>query len=128
MAGDAFDADLMTMAVASTIGGNTAAGSLWTASSVNSKRVSAMTLSAPRDVVSLQAYVDGKGATTGSQPVTGIPYAGTASGPTTRLATTNAATISAGRAAGWIQLSLASPLRLAAGTYWIGLHTGGRRL
>jgi hypothetical protein len=34
-------------------------------------------------------------------------------------------TIGAGRAAGWVKLSFAAPVRLAAGTYWIGLHTGG---
>lgn len=33
--------------------------------------------------------------------------------------------MSAGRAAGWITLAFATPVRLAAGTYWIGLHTGG---
>jgi serine protease len=125
VAGDAFDADLMTLAPASTVGGNTTAGSVWTTASPNGKRASSFALTAPKDVVALQAHVDGKGAASGSQPVTGVLYAGTASGPTTRIGTTTAATISAGRSAAWLRLSFATPIRLAAGTYWIGLHTGG---
>jgi hypothetical protein len=123
--GDAFDADQMTLAPASGAGGDSVAGTIWTPGSAGAKRVSPLTLAAPRDVVSLQAYVDGKGASSGSQPVTGVLYAGTASGPTTRVQATSAVTITAGRAAGWVKLAFAVPVRLAAGTYWIGLHTGG---
>jgi serine protease len=125
VAGDAFDADQMTLAPASGAGGDTTPGTVWTPASVGSKRVSPLALAAPRDLVSLQAYVDGKGAATGSQPVTGVLYAGTASGPTTRVQATSAVTIAAGRAAGWVKLAFPTPVRVAAGTYWIGLHTGG---
>ncbi|MDX6683500.1 MAG: hypothetical protein QOG94_3539 [Solirubrobacteraceae bacterium] len=124
VAGDAFDADLMTVARATTAAGNTTAGTVWTSGLANVKRASSMTLSTPRELVSLQAYLDGKAATTGSQPVRGVLYAGTASGPTTRVATSSAVTISAKRAAGWVKLAFSTPVRLAAGTYWIGLHTG----
>jgi hypothetical protein len=123
--GDAFDADLMTVALATPVGGDTTVGAIWTGGTVNSKRASPFTLAAARDVVSLVAYTDGKYAATGSPPVTGVLYAGTASGPTTRLATSAALTVTAGRAPGWLKLSFAAPVRLAAGTYWIGLHTGG---
>ena len=126
--GDAFEVDQITLAQAATTDGSTRAGALWTAASANVKRVSALALGAPRDVVALRAYVDGRGASSGSQPVTGVVYAATATGaPGARVAATQTVTVSAGRAAGWMTLTFRTPVRLGAGTYWIGLHAGGSR-
>jgi hypothetical protein len=33
--------------------------------------------------------------------------------------------ITAGRAPGWVNLNFATPVRLAPGAYWLGLHSGG---
>jgi hypothetical protein len=125
VSGDAFDADLMTLALGFTVGGSSTVGTVWTNASANVKRVSSFTLTATRDVASTRAYLDGRAATSGSAPVRAVIYAGTSTGPTSRVATSSAATISAGRAAGWVALSFATPVRLGPGTYWIGLHTGG---
>jgi hypothetical protein len=125
VAGSAFDADLMTLARADSVLGNTTAGTVWTPVNANAKRASSFPLSVPRDVAAVQAYVDGKNATSGSQPLRGVLYAGTPLSPGGLVASTAPVTVNAGRGAGWVTLSFPQPLRLVPGTYWLGLHGGG---
>jgi hypothetical protein len=126
-AGDAFAADLVSVRRASTVLGSAQAGGVWTAASKDSKRVSAFTLagSTAVDLASLSAYLDGRAGTTGSQPVRAVVYADAGGAPGALVARSADVTIAAGRAAGWVSLPLAAPARLAPGTYWLGLQSGG---
>jgi hypothetical protein len=107
--------------------GSQVAGTVWTGMTVNAKRASRLSFSAPAtaNVTAIKAYVDGGGATTGSQPLRGLIYSDSPTGPSKPVATSSAVAVSARQAAGWITLSFASPVRLAAGSYWLALHSGG---
>jgi hypothetical protein len=105
--------------------GNQIAGAVWTGLTPNAKRASRFSSTAAASVTSISAYVDGGAATSGSQPLRGVIYSDDAGDPGRPLATSSEVTILAGRAAGWVTLSLASPVSLAAGTYWLALHAGG---
>ena len=107
--------------------GKQVVGTVWTGLTSNAKRASRVSFSAPAkaNVTAVKAYVDGRGATTGNQPLRGVIYSDSATGPATPVATSSAVTVSAGQAAGWVTLSFASPVRLTAGSYWLGLHSGG---
>jgi hypothetical protein len=104
--------------------GTTVVGTLWTGMTPNRKGASRFSSGAV-NVTAIQAYVDGRGATTGSQPLRGVIYSDASSAPNKPLATSSAVTISAGRTAGWITLSFASTVRLTSGSYWLTLHAGG---
>jgi hypothetical protein len=54
-----------------------------------------------------------------------VVYADAAGAPGALIGRTNEVTIAAGRAPGWVTLGFASPVRLAAGSYWLGTHAGG---
>ena len=76
------------------------------------------------EITSLRAYVDGRGGGAGSQPIRGILY--DADGRL--MASTQAVTIAAGRAAGWVTLPFTTPVKeLAMGgvKYMLGIHAGG---
>jgi hypothetical protein len=89
------------------------------------KRASRFALTSTSTFTAMKAYVDGGAATTGSQPLRGIIYSDGSGAPDKPLATSAAVTVSAGRAPGQITLSFSSPVRLASGNYWLGLHSGG---
>ena len=73
----------------------------------------------------MRAYLDGRGATAGSQSLRAVLYADSAGTPGSRLATSSAVTINAGRAAGWVIFTLPATVSLQAGIYyWVGLHSG----
>ena len=102
------------------------AGSAWTALSASKKRASRFSFaSGSASVTSIRAYIDGRGATSGSQPVRAVIYSNSSGVPSKRLASTNPVTINAGQAAQAVTLSFSSPVQLAAGSYWLGLHSGG---
>jgi hypothetical protein len=107
--------------------GSQVAGTVWTGMTVNAKRASRVSFSAPgtANVTAIKAYVDGGGATTGSQPLRGLIYSNSVTGPSKPVATSSEVAVSARRAAGWVTLSFASPVRLPAGSYWLALHSGG---
>jgi hypothetical protein len=102
---------------------------LWTNLGPNVKRASSYGFIAPTtvDVSELRAHLDGRAATSGSQPIRGVIYATGASAYVVGdlVARTNEVTITAGRAPGWVTLKFASPVRLTAGFYALGLHSGG---
>jgi len=105
--------------------GNNAAGTVWTAMSTDRKRASQFPLASTSTVTSIKAYVDGAGATTGSQPVRGVLYSDRSGLPDVPLATSTTVNVTAGQARAWVTLSFASAVRLASGNYWLGLHSGG---
>ncbi len=107
--------------------GNQVAGTVWTGMTTNAKRASKFSFATPAtaSVTALKAYVDGGAATTGSQSARGVIYSDVSGAPRVPLATSTEVNISSGRAAGWITLTFASPVRLTAGTYWLALHSSG---
>lgn len=127
VAGDAFDADAVSIVRASTVMGNATAGAVWTTMTPNIKRASAAPLStgSPVDVAKLRAYVDGRAATSGSTLVRGLVYTDAGGVPGTLIARTPEVSVAAGSSARWIDLRFASPPRLAPGKYWLSLHSGG---
>ena len=130
VAGDAMYADDLSLIRGFTVMGGTPVGSLWTNMSPDVKRVSPMHLTVFETVhvAKLRAYVDGRAATSGSQSVRGLVYANVAGGhgPAALLGQSREVTIAAGRGAGWVDFTIAPPLRLTPGTYWLGLHSGPR--
>jgi hypothetical protein len=128
-AGNVLQVDLVVVKRAGPAFGSTTAGSAWTALAPDVKRASRFAFSTPAalDVSHLQAYLDGRAATTGSQAVRGVLYADSGGAPGALVARTADMTIAAGRAPGWVPLRFTAPVRLAPGAYWLGLQAGGSR-
>jgi hypothetical protein len=68
-------------------------------------------------VTQLKAYLAGGSS---SSTVRGIVYRDSGGQPGAFVAVTQPVTTPAGTAAGWVQLSFASPVALSAGSYWLG--------
>jgi hypothetical protein len=122
--GDALFADLFTLARVRAVMGTGTAGAIWTVSGTGSKRASRFELASPADIVRLRAYLDGRGATTGSQAIRGVVYADNAGQPGPRVASTAQVTIPAGRGAAWVDLPFTTAIGLRAGHYWLALQSG----
>lgn len=124
-AGHAFQVDLVTVVRATTVLGQTSAGPNWTTMGSNSKRASAFTVgSAGVDVASLRVWVDGRGASSGSQAVRAVIYSDSSGAPASLRSVSAPITIAAGRVAGWVSFALSTPVRLGSGgKYWLGLHS-----
>jgi len=63
--------------------------------------------------------------TSGQQTLDGVLYADSSGTPSALLGTTSALTFKSTNAAGWYELSFPTPLKLAAGNYWIGWISAG---
>jgi subtilisin family serine protease len=128
-AGNVLQIDLAVVRRAGPAFGSTTAGSAWTALAPDAKRASRFGFSTPAtlDVAHLQAFLDGRAAGSGSQPVRGLLYADSGGAPGALVARTLDVTIAGGRASGWVPLRFATPVRLAPGSYWLGLQAGGTR-
>jgi hypothetical protein len=109
--------------------GQTGIGTSFTGMSANAKRASLFTLSESGvTVTQLTAYVDGHGATSGSQIGRGVIYASDGAGgaPGKLLCETAEFSVTAGQAAGWVNMAITGTCTLtASGTYYLGIHTGG---
>jgi hypothetical protein len=126
---DAFLADVLTLVPARQVMqvvGNPTFGApvTWTAVGVNAKRASSARLVArdPVDIAHMKVALDGRGAAgAGGQPLRGVVFHddGGLAGRTEEFA------IASGAGAGTVTLRFAPPLRLAPGSYWLGLHAGG---
>jgi acid phosphatase type 7 len=103
--------------------GSTTVGAVSTAFAPDKKRVSKYSLSQTGDVSKLSLYLAGTGAA-GTQVVRGVIYADAGGEPGALLGTTSEISGSGTDAGAWRDLPFASPLRLAAGTYWLGFITG----
>jgi hypothetical protein len=99
-------------------------GGSFSAMSANAKRASPFTLYYAATVRKLYAYIDGKGAASGSQTVRGVLYRnGPGNVPGALVAPTFQFTVPAGMSSRWVPLYLAPPTRLQPGVYWIGLQS-----
>jgi predicted phosphodiesterase len=87
------------------------------------KRVTAFALSSAQTVSALHAYV--QGATAGAQPIRAVLYANGAGAPGALLAVSAEVTVLRNQGGGFVTFPLASGVPLAAGTYWLGLWSGG---
>lgn len=106
--------------------GETSAGTGWVAMASDSKRASLYTVAQAGSLRRISAYLDGNGSggTAGqAQNVRAFVYANNSGAPGALIGSTNAVAITKGRAGSWVEMSFDSPPALAAGSYWIGLHT-----
>jgi hypothetical protein len=87
------------------------------------KRVNRYALSAAGSLSKLSIYLAPTG-TSGQQLLKGLVYADSSGAPGALLGSTEALTFKSTNAAGWYDLSFATPLKLATGSYWIGAITG----
>jgi iron transport multicopper oxidase len=87
------------------------------------KRVNRYTLTTPGSVTKLSVYLVPTG-TAGQQLMKGLIYADSGSAPGALLGVSEQLTFKSTNAAGWYDLIFSSPLKLAAGNYWIGIMTG----
>jgi hypothetical protein len=107
----------------STLFGVTTPGGSFSTMSANAKRASAFTLFAPATVRKLNVYVDGKGASSGSQKIRAVLYRNASGGPAAYVTHSFEFTVPAGMSGRWVPLYLAPPAQLNPGVYWIGLQS-----
>src|SRR5262249_16831258 len=87
------------------------------------KRVNRYALPAAASVTKLTIYLAATGAS-GQQVLRGLIYSDAGGKPEALLGSTEQLTFRSTNAAGWYDLSFASPVNLSAGNYWIGVMTG----
>jgi hypothetical protein len=89
----------------------------------NQKRVNKCVLPVNAAISELTEYLS---PTTfkGQELIKGIIYADSSGKPGARLGVTEQLTFKSTQTAGWYALKFASPVKVAAGTYWIGVITG----
>jgi hypothetical protein len=87
------------------------------------KRVNRYALGASGSVTKLSIYLAPAGPA-GQQALKGVIYADSSGAPAALLASSEQLTFSSTGAAGWYDLTFSSPVKLAAGNYWIGVLTG----
>ncbi len=103
--------------------GKTTVGASSDEFAANRKRVNRYALPTAGSVTKLSIYL-APTTTSGSQVMEGIVYSDSSGTPSTLLGTTKPLTFTSTSAAGWYELSFATPLNLAVGNYWIGVITG----
>ena len=87
------------------------------------KRVNRYSLPAAGTVSKLSVYLTPT-TTAGTQVMEGVIYSDAAGKPQSLLAVSAQITFASTSPAGWYDLTLESPVKLAAGSYWIGVITG----
>ena len=87
------------------------------------KRVSRYALSSAGSITKLSIYLAPTG-TAGQQLLKGLIYADSAGAPGALLGVSEQLSFASTGSAGWYDLTFSSPLKLAAGNYWIGAITG----
>ena len=103
--------------------GTTTVGGLVDSFTAGRKRVNRYVLPVAGTVTKLSIYLAPTGKA-GQQEMQGIIYSDASGKPKTLLAVSEELTYASTEAAGWHDLTLASPLKLATGSYWIGVITG----
>jgi hypothetical protein len=86
------------------------------------KRVNHYVLPVAGSVSKLSVYLEAHA--TGQQVLKGLLYSDNAGVPAALLGVSQELTYASTSGAGWFDLTFASPVKLAAGTYWIGVMTG----
>ena len=90
---------------------------------VERKRVNRYALGTAGAVTKLSVYLAPTG-TAGQQVIKGLVYADSGGAPAGLLGVSEQLTFTSTSSTGWYDLTFASPLKLAAGNYWIGVITG----
>jgi hypothetical protein len=89
----------------------------------NRKRVNRYVLSGNATVTKLSVYLQPT-SVSGTQALEGVIYTDSSGSPSSLIATSNQLTFASTNAAGWYDLTFATPPQLTAGTYWIGFMSG----
>jgi hypothetical protein len=87
------------------------------------KRVNRYAIATAGSVSKLSVYLAPTG-TSGQQVIEGLVYADSSGAPGALLGVSEQLTFKSANYEGWYQLVFSSPLKLAAGNYWIGVITG----
>jgi subtilisin family serine protease len=103
--------------------GKTTVGASSDSFAANRKRVSRYALTSAGSVTKLSIYL-APTSTSGQQVLEGVIYADASGKPGGLLGVSKQLTFKSTSSAGWYELALSSPLKLAAGNYWIGVLTG----
>ncbi len=103
--------------------GKTGVGASSDAFAQDRKRVSSYSLPVAGSVTKLSIYLAPTG-TSGQQVLKGVIYADSSGKPAALLGVSEQLTFSSTNSAGWYDLVFPSPVKLAAGNYWIGVITG----
>ena len=95
--------------------------------SANTKRASPFVFYFPGTVRRIHAFIDGKGASSGSQKVRAVLYRRdpASGGPGAYVTRSFEFTVPAGMSARWVPFWLAPPAQLQPGVYWLGLQSAG---
>jgi hypothetical protein len=104
--------------------GRQTSGTQWFVMSANAKRSSRFVLASGGQVTDLVAYLDGRGASRGSQQVRFALYGDQSGEPGGLIAQTTIGTIAAGAVGAWMDLPLTSPVRLPSGIYHLAILSG----
>ncbi|MGN6797256.1 MAG: S8 family serine peptidase [Gaiellaceae bacterium] len=103
--------------------GTTSVGPSTDQLTANAKRANRYQLPVAATVSKLSVYLQPTG-TSGSQLIEGIVYADTGGAPGARLGVSQPITFKSTQQAGWYDLVFQTPIKLAAGNYWIGMIAG----
>jgi acid phosphatase type 7 len=103
--------------------GKTTVGSSSTSFPANQKQVNRYALSTAGSVTKLTVYMMPT-ATAGQQLLKGVVYADANGTPGSLLGVSQQLAFTSTNVAGWYDLGFSSPVKLAAGNYWIGVITG----
>jgi hypothetical protein len=103
--------------------GKTTIGKVSDALVANVKRVNKCVVAVNAAVSELHAYLQPT-KVKGQQLIEGVIYSDNKGKPGERLGTSTQLTFKSTEAAGWYSLPFSPPVKLTAGTYWIGIITG----
>jgi hypothetical protein len=120
---DTCGAEVLTVTPKPSTCGKTTVGKSSAQLLANFKRVNQCTLPVNATLSEMSIYLTPT-SHSGSQLIKGIVYGDSKGSPTGLLGTTIQLTFTSKSKAGWYHLAFATPLKLAAGNYWIGMITG----
>ncbi|HEY2181784.1 MAG TPA: S8 family serine peptidase, partial [Solirubrobacteraceae bacterium] len=103
--------------------GKTSVGASSESFAADRKRVNRYALPSAGSVTKLSVYLSPT-STAGQQVLKGIVYADSNGAPGALLGVSEQLTFTSTSSTGWYDLNFTSPLKLAAGNYWIGVITG----
>jgi hypothetical protein len=118
-------AEVLTVTPKPATCGKTTIGKSSVQLATNLKRVNRCTVPFNAIVTKLTMYLQ-PGAKSGSQLIKGIFYEDSKGKPTKRLGVSEQLAFKSTDKAGWYDLLFSAPLKLTAGSYWIGIITGAR--
>ena len=75
-------------------------------------------------ITKVEGWLSGLGAASGSQVVKAVVYSDSNGVPGSLLGTSNAVTITAGTAFGWVPFTFSAPVTIGAGPVWVGYLAG----